>query len=145
MRTNYSFFTVSSLALVMAFLVFTLSCQRSGLKGDIYIKTPAAQPCTIANTPTGAHISCPDGTAADVYNGTPGLNAATVSAVQFCPGVTVYPSAFLEVGLCIDNKLYAVYSTNGGFLSYLPPGAYQSNAVGSSCNFTVTDGCEISY
>lgn len=69
--------------------------------------------------------------------GTAGTNATPVTIVQFCKGTTVYPSAFLEVGLLINGTIYGVYSVNGGFFSPLPPGSYSSNAVGSSCNFTI--------
>lgn len=78
-------------------------------------------------------------------DGSPGTNATPVQVVQFCPGVTVYPSAFLEIGLIINGALYAVYSVNDGFLSRIPPGSYSSNAVGSSCNFTVNPDLTISH
>jgi hypothetical protein len=116
----------------------------------------APPPCTTALVPGGAQISCSDGTSTFVANGIQGLpgqqgvqgdvgpttNVAT--PVQLCPGVNTYPNTFVEQGLCINSKLYAVYSVNGGFLTYLPDGAYGSNAVGSSCNFTVTNGCTVS-
>jgi hypothetical protein len=69
--------------------------------------------------------------------GEQGVDASPVTTVQFCPGTTTYPSAFLEIGLRIGNKLIAVYSANNGFLVELPPGRYSSNAIGSRCNFTV--------
>jgi len=77
--------------------------------------------------------------------GSPGLDANPVRVVQFCPGVTVYPSAFLEIGFIIGGKLYAVYSANDGFLAQIPPGNYSSNAVGSACNFTVNPDLSISH
>lgn len=62
----------------------------------------------------------------------------SVTVVQFCPGsVPSYPNVFPEVGIVINNQIYAVYSTLGGFLTLLMPGYYASNAVGSACNFTV--------
>jgi len=115
----------------------------------------------------GSLISCPDGTKSLVLNGvpgaqgptgpigpqgnqgapgpqgSPGINGTTVTAVQFCPhSVPHYPSTFPEVGFCIADNLYAVYSVNGGFLTKLTSGAYKSNAVGSSCNFTIS-GCKV--
>jgi hypothetical protein len=76
--------------------------------------------------------------------GSPGVPGTTVTSVQFCLGVTPdYPSAFPEVGFCISGNLYAVYSTNGGFLTYIPPGVYSSNGVNSSCTFTVGSNCEV--
>lgn len=74
--------------------------------------------------------------------GAPGIDLDAVSIVPLCPGVSNY-STFIEVGFCINNNLYATYSTHGGFSTLLAPGAYSSNAVGSSCNFVVVSGCEI--
>lgn len=79
--------------------------------------------------------------------GAPGVNgqdAAPMSIVKLCPGETVYPSVFVEVAFCVSGKLYGTYSTHGGFSTELPPGAYSSNAVGSSCNFTVGANCAVS-
>lgn len=78
-------------------------------------------------------------------SGRDGLNGTTITMVQLCPGTSHYPSVFIEVAFCVDNSLYATYSANGGFSTMLPPGAYSSNAIGSSCNFTVVSGCEIQY
>lgn len=76
--------------------------------------------------------------------GSNGIPGTVISIVQFCPGVVAsYPTTFPEVGLCIDSKLYAVYSANEGFLAYIPPGLYESNAVGSACTFTVLENCVI--
>lgn len=81
---------------------------------------------------------------ADGTNGANGSNGTIITVVQFCPGHgTQYPSSFPEVGLCIDNKLYAVYSANDGFLTEVKPGYYYSRAVGSSCNFEVLLNCEV--
>ena len=79
--------------------------------------------------------------------GIDGLNGADgtqITVVQFCKDVTPsYPSTFPESGLCINGNLYGVYSANDGFLAYLPPGAYYSNAVGSNCNFTILLNCVV--
>lgn len=77
--------------------------------------------------------------------GTPGIDATSVTTVNFCTGTTVYPTTFLEVGFCINNQLYAVYSEHDGFLVLIPPGSYSSNAHGSSCNFTVLPNCVIEH
>jgi hypothetical protein len=69
--------------------------------------------------------------------GVNGTNGTVVTPVQFCPGSSVYATTFLEYGLLINGNVYGVYSLNGGFWAYLPPGEYSSNAVGSSCNFTI--------
>jgi hypothetical protein len=79
-------------------------------------------------------------TGATGSTGASGTNATPVTVVQFCPNDTVYPTTFSEVAFCVDNKLYAVYSLNGGFMSNIPDGTYSSDGVNSSCTFTVT-GC----
>jgi hypothetical protein len=77
--------------------------------------------------------------------GNPGSPGTIITPIKFCPNdVPVYPSTFPEYGVCIDNQLYAVYSTHGGFLALIPPGIYYSNAVGSTCTFTVADNCAVS-
>lgn len=86
----------------------------------------------------GTIIKCPDGTTALITNG------FTFQSIQFCPGVTPsYPTTFPEVGFCINNVLYAVYSANNGFLTVIPTGYYNSNAIGSACSFTVIPNCGI--
>jgi hypothetical protein len=109
--------------------------------------------CSVVQTDYGALISCP-GADAVLTNGIQGLVGQTgatglpgtsVTVVQLCPGTPSYPSTFPEVAFCISGNLYAVYSANDGFETLLTPGYYSSNAVGSSCNFTVAAGCQISY
>lgn len=76
--------------------------------------------------------------------GAAGQAGTIILPIKFCPNsVAVYPSVFPEYGVCIDNKLYAVYSANDGFLTEIPPGQYSSNAIGSSCTFTVLLNCQI--
>lgn len=80
----------------------------------------------------------------DGVNGTNDTNATPVTVVQFCPNVTPsYPSTFPEYGICLQGQLYGVYSANDGFLALLPPGVYSSNAVGSSCTFTILANCVV--
>lgn len=67
--------------------------------------------------------------------GPPGTDLNPIKIVQFCPGSTNYPTTFAEIGFCINNSLYAVYSYSNGFLTLIPPGTYTSNAIGSNCNF----------
>lgn len=76
-------------------------------------------------------------------NGTNGTNGTVVAPIQFCPGTGSYPSTFPEVGFCINNNIYAVYSANGGFLTEILPGTWSSNAIGSSCSFTVLPNCQV--
>jgi hypothetical protein len=108
----------------------------------------------------GSLIQCPGGSQSLVLNGTNGQNGAQgstgaqgsagtpgtiITSVQFCAGTTNYPSNFFEVGFCISNTLYAVYSQNDGFLTEVPPGSYTSDGINASCNFTVGENCAISY
>lgn len=135
-------------------LVFVMSLVACGNNGVLVVNAPAPS-CKVKTTDAGTAISCPDGTTAFVPNGLPGLNggngvdgrngvdATPVTMVQLCEGTPSYPSTFIEVAFCINNKLYAVYSANGGFMTYLPEGAYSSNGIGSRCNLTVKPNCVI--
>lgn len=76
-------------------------------------------------------------------NGKDGVDATPVTVVKLCPGTTTYPSVFVEVAFCVQHKLYAVYSANGGFETEIVPGYYSSNGIGSRCNFTVAPNCGI--
>lgn len=107
----------------------------SGEKGDTGGIGPQGLP--------GLSIVGPVGPAG--INGTNGVDATPVTVVSLCPGVTTYPGIFVEVALCISGDLYGVYSANGGFLTYLPPGRYTSNAIGSACNLTVGTNCAVSH
>lgn len=80
----------------------------------------------------------------DGVQGPPGQDSEPVRVIQLCPGVTNYPTVFVEVALCINKELWGVYSANGGFLTKLPPGAYQSNAIGSACNLVIGPNCQVS-
>jgi hypothetical protein len=117
-----------------------------------------SQPATLVQCPTGG-VQLTVGNAVSVIcNGSqgavggigpvgePGQDLTPVTIVQFCPNDTPsYPNTFVEYGLCISDQLYAVYSIPGAFLTSLPPGAYLSTAIGSSCDFTVTSGCNITH
>lgn len=84
----------------------------------------------------------PRGPAGESIKGEPGP-ADEITVIKLCPGTTTYPGVFVEVALCLENKLYAVYSANNGFLVELVPGHYSSNAIGSACSLTVKDNCEV--
>lgn len=81
----------------------------------------------------------------DGRNGTDGIDGTSPELDIFpvipCPTVT---GAYPEVLLCIANELYAVY--DGGpqkdRLVLVPPGDYQTTD-GRSCQFTVTEACEL--
>lgn len=141
--------------------LFLVACQgppgnpgKTGLTGGVGPTGPSATPCTAASVTNGVEISCPDSPPLIVTNGLTGPIGLTgpagspgtvVTPIQFCPGTPSYPSTFPEYGLVIGSNIYAVYSTNGGFLALLPPGEYVSNAVGSSCDFIVNYNGTISY
>lgn len=78
-------------------------------------------------------------------SGHDGQNATPVTIVQLCPGVNSYSVIFVEVGICLQGKLYGVYSANGGFLTELLPGTYSSNAIGSACNLTIGANCVVTH
>jgi hypothetical protein len=83
---------------------------------------------------------------ADGQNGTNGQNGAdaeSIQVLQLCNGQPIYPSVFIEVAFKINNKLYAVYSIPGAFMTELTPGDYHSEAIGSRCNFTVNNDATI--
>lgn len=75
--------------------------------------------------------------------GPAGPASGFTGTVQLCPGAPTYPSVFPEVGLCINNELYGVYSINDGVLVKLPPGRYSSNSLGSRCSFTIYANCQV--
>jgi len=106
-------------------------CDSQGANGAVGPQGPAGQ-----NGADGR-----DGR--DGTNGLDGSDGSTISVVKLCPGETVYPSVFVQLAFCIDGKLYATYSTHGGFSTEIPPGDYRSNTVGSRCDFTVEPLCVV--
>jgi hypothetical protein len=124
-----------------------------GPRGDTGATGEAGSSCgvtTVAPGPAapngGSLIACTDGSQSLVLNGTNGADGqagTVVTPIPFCPGVSAYPTSFIESGFCINGRLWAVYSANGGFLTEVLPGNWSSNAIGSSCNFTVKPNCEV--
>jgi hypothetical protein len=125
---------MKNVTMIFISLLFLTACGNSPSVDDFTGCRIISQGA--ANNSPSADIQCANGTEVTVEEPQP---------VQFCgsTGVQSYPSTFNESGLCINQKVYAVYSANGGFLTYLPPGAYTSSGIGSSCNFTITTGCII--
>lgn len=77
-------------------------------------------------------------------NGTNGQDASPITSVQLCGSCHgQYPSVFPEIGLCINNKLYGVYSANDGFMVEIVPGTYSSNGINCSCTLTVGPNCVV--
>lgn len=108
-----------------------MKCKRGLVIGVVLLAMSACGP-----GPAGS-------SGADGQNGVDGEDATPVTVVKLCPGVTTYPSIFVEIAFCVSGKLYATYSTHGGFSTELAPGIYSSNAVGSKCTFTVAENCVI--
>ena len=75
--------------------------------------------------------------------GPAGADGHIAVVIPLCAGTPTYASVFVEVALCINQELYAVYSANGGFLTKILPGTYSSNAIGSRCDFKVIQNCQI--
>lgn len=94
---------------------------------------------TGAQGPVGA--TGPQGPAG--LNGQNGTNGTAIVPIQFCSGTGSYPSTFPEIGFCINDHLYAVYSDHNGFLVEVLPGTWSSNGINSSCTFTVYEHCEV--
>src|ERR1017187_1114637 len=157
----------------VVFVSFAITgCSDHTVGGQVVSSVPTPTPkidCSVAQTNTGAIVSCPDGSSATLLNGSngatgsqgiPGLqgpigpsgpqgipgsngtNGTQITMVQLCNGfIPTYPSVFPEYIEQIGTKDYGVYSANGGFWSYLPPGYYSSNGINASCSFTInSDG-----
>lgn len=75
--------------------------------------------------------------------GDPGKDGLT-KMVKFCPGlVDKYSIQYSEHGLCVDGKVYAIYSDKGlAALVEIVPGLYQTTTPkGTNCTFEVKDNC----
>lgn len=121
------------------------SCSVSAVDGGSLIACTDGSSSFVPNGATGStgDTGATGAAGANGTNGTNGQDATPVTVVQLCPGTPSYPSTFIEVALCINNRLYAVYSSQGGFLTEITPGRYSSNAIGSRCNFTAHGDCKI--
>lgn len=115
-----------------------------GATGPIGPPGPSGVACNVTtispipSVPTGgALIRCPDGSMSVLTNG------SIITPINLCPGDSTYPSKFIEAGFCINDKMYAVYSANNGFLTELPPGNYSSNGINSTCSFRLSENCVV--
>lgn len=163
---------------IILFIVLSLATGGCGTQmtflpapGPSGLPGADAKPCSVAQSATGAVITCPDGTSTAISNGqsitgaqgvqgsqgiqgvtgntgpqgVPGTDAPSVTVVQLCAswGQTSYPSNFPEQALCIGNNLLGVY-WNGtqAFLALLPPGDYTSTSP-QGCNLTILPNCQI--
>lgn len=136
----------------------TVICNgQNGSNGNNGAPGSDGSSCSVQQIVTGAIISCSNGTSAYIANGlegprgevgSPGADAppsASVTIIPLCNATTTYPTVFSEVALCLNNKLYAVYSENNGFLSLIPPGNYVSNGHGNSCSLAVGPNCSVTH
>ena len=108
---------------ILAVLALNQGCGRQGDVG------PQGTP--------GASVVGPQGVT--------GVNGSTVTPILLCSGVTPsYPNTFPEYAICLNNQLYGVYSSQGGFMALLPPGTYTSDGINASCTVTVGLNCQVS-
>lgn len=107
------------------------------------VQGPAGQDgksCTVATVANGALITCPDGTASVVLNGTDGQDApptaySVVEVIDPCGK----QAAFDEVLLKLANGQIMAHFASGAqqFLALIGPGNY-TTTDNTSCKFTIT-------
>lgn len=148
----------------------TPGADGKSIQGDTGEQGLAGNSCSVTSSAGGALITCEDGSSAFISDGTPGANgndgadgsdgadgadgndgapgqdATPIQMVQFCPGATTYPSSFPEYGVCVQDRLYAVFWMGGkAWLAEVVPGTYISTSSSVSCSFTVGAACEVIY
>lgn len=111
--------------------LFLIGCGNPGTVSQLY--QPSIN-CSVTTVNNMTEITCPDGTHSTIDQ---------ENFVQLCPGTPSYPNTFIEYAICYQGNLYAVYSIPGAFLTYIPPGNYTSNGIGSNCNLIVSQNCTI--
>ncbi len=129
-------------------LFFLCACNTYlGTQGATGLPGKDGSSCFVSSVPGGALVQCTDGTSSYIANGSDGQDGSdsNIQIVPFCTDVTAYPLVFSEVGFCINNEIYAVYSESNGFMVKTPPGAYHSQGHNSSCNFTVAANCVVNH
>lgn len=79
-------------------------------------------------------------------NGAAGSPGTVITPIQLCAPsfVPTYPNVFPEYILCINGKVYGVYSSLGGYWTELSPGTYFSNGIGSTCTVIIGPNCKVS-
>lgn len=117
-----------------------------GEKGDVgEAGQTGAQGVAGATGTTGAtgSVGATGATGATGAAGNNGAPGTQITVVQLCGScVGAYPSVFPEIALCMNNKLLAVYSANGGFMVELSNGYYSSQGINCTCSFHV-NGCSV--
>ncbi len=129
-----------SITLALVFISILMACApKVGPKGDRGDAGNDGINGSIGSTgPTGS-------VGATGPSGSDGQDATPVTVVKLCPETPSYPSVFVEYAVCTGGNLYAVYNPSSGrdFFTLLPPGNYNSVAVGSICSFTVLSNCVV--
>lgn len=127
----------------------TQNCKVTKQSGQTIVICPDGSQETIEDGKDGQSITGPKGDTGlkgdkgdKGDQGDAGSNGTSVTMVRLCPGTPNY-GTFIEVAFCINNKLYATYSANGGFSTEIFPGFYASNGINSSCAFEVQANCSI--
>lgn len=169
-KTRLKMNKLISLLLVIVVSSCAVRQPRDGVNGTQGVagkKGSDAQPCTLTSIPGGVEIACPGQDPQFVLNGAegpagqkgdsgdqgpqgpagaPGLDATPVMPVALCTGQTVYPAAFAEYGLCVNNDLYGVYwdGTNA-WLTKIVPGNYVSTSTSVPCSLTVGPNCSVTH
>ena len=142
---------IVAIALAAYIALFMPGCKGHDGNDGQNAPVPSVEPLDVGSSlcPLGGLALTLNGAMTAICNGAtgpqgiPGINAPPIRIVQFCSGTPSYPSVFPEVGFCINGEIYAVYSANDGFLAEIEPGRYESNAIGSSCSFTVLPDCVV--
>lgn len=150
--------------MILVFLVVLLLSSCGKEYAQDYAKAPV-ETCSAVRLTIGSLITCPDGSATFIADGSkgdtgnrgatgqqgapgmPGSPGTVVTPIQLCPNVTpTYATVFPEVALCLGGNLYGTFNNNTSYqyLAELPDGAYSSNGQGAACSFTIT-GCVVSY
>lgn len=132
MKTVLIVFAVLTLVTIL-----TVACQHSA---DEFSKQSK---CVLAGDGCNGERGAQGATGLAGSAGPAGLDGQPARVITLCPGVTAYPGIFVETALCINNRLYGVYSSNGGFLTELPPGVYSSATIGSACTVTIASNCQV--
>lgn len=161
MLTKENLGLLAAFILALCFAYATTGCSSSERSFSQVGPTVTTRPAMASECPTGGTVitvdrnpptivcngavGTPGQNGNDGSDGQDGVDATPVTIVTLCPGVTSYPGVFVEVAVCLQGNLYAVYSVPNAFLTYIPPGNYTSNGIGSSCNLTVHPNCVVTH
>lgn len=144
------------ITMIMA-LVLLSGCGRgpagtNGTNGHDGIGCTETPVLADSNAPNGGTlIMCSNGSnlILNGVNGTNGQNGTSFAfaSIQLCSGTPSYSAGnFPEVGFCVNDVLYGVYSANGGYMTVIQQGTWSSNPVGTAqCTFTVGPDCKVTH